>query len=144
MASKFFRTYCQLSETFKWPSRRDPSGKKTRFNKPHSAPGTYESLFSFRDIHDESNSSLIVSSINLPSNHSDYKSMTVSILQMDRQAREGRTEEPSSFTIQALLDTGSLAGDFFSQHVVDKLNANLLLTSVNTTVCSGLNNQSSV
>jgi len=62
---------------------------------------------------------------------------------MDQQTKEGRTEEANSFPILALLDTGSLAGDFISQQVVDKLNAKLKLVSVNTTICSGFNNQCS-
>ena len=43
--------------------------------------------------------------------------------------------------IQALLDTGCLVGDCISQNVVDTLDASHLLYDVNTTICSGFNNE---
>jgi hypothetical protein len=43
--------------------------------------------------------------------------------------------------LRALLDTGCLVGDTISQKIVDNLDASHLLYDVNTTICSGFNNQ---
>ncbi len=50
---------------------------------------------------------------------------------------EEAVAEVADLKVSALLDSGSLAGDFISQRVVDKLNASTYVTYINTTVCSG-------
>ena len=43
--------------------------------------------------------------------------------------------------MNALLDTGSLAGDFVSRRVVDKFNLQPVISETSYTICSGLDNQ---
>ena len=42
--------------------------------------------------------------------------------------------------VNALLDTGSLAGDYVSRRVVDKINLQPVISETSYTVCSGLDN----
>ena len=52
-------------------------------------------------------------------------------------------EIPLANTVRvlALLDSGCLVGDCMSQKIVDQLHASHLLVYINTTVCSGFDNQ---
>jgi hypothetical protein len=59
---------------------------------------------------------------------------------MDHQGVGGAKGANKPLQIQALLDSGSLAGDFISQELVNKLQANHLLHTVQTTICSGFDN----
>ena len=86
-------------------------------------------------------------------NHSDYLQMFVSISQMDQHPNPSLLSLPSANSLEearesrsirvpvtALLDSGSLAGDFISRRMIDKLSASKFVTHVNTTVCSGFDN----
>jgi hypothetical protein len=54
--------------------------------------------------------------------------------------RNVRSNNVSSISVQALLDSGCLAGDYMSYKFVDKLDAAHLLLDLNTTICSGFDN----
>ena len=72
---------------------------------------------------------------------SDFLSVTIFIPQSEEDMESAKTEDNMpGIPAQALLDTGSLAGDFISQDLVLKLNAlHLCYTSpVPLMVCSGL------
>ena len=64
---------------------------------------------------------------------SSFMSVTLSVLPQERSS--GRTE------MDALLDTGSLAGDFIAEDVVFRYNLKPLLSDTSYTVCSGLDNR---
>jgi hypothetical protein len=98
-------------------------------------------------------------------NHPDYLSLFIYLppTQMNLMEEEGEaegTEEEvlspgvkmdvaageavqDNLLVQAKLDTGCLVGDCMSQEIVDKLNASHLVVNINTTICSGFNNQCS-
>ena len=93
----------------------------------------------------------VVTSINLRTNHtsSDFLTVTVSLKsQTSRQSAEvaNRTEveagEGARTSVQALLDTGSLAGNFISQQLVTELDADSYVyhSKRSFSVCSGLDN----
>jgi hypothetical protein len=44
-------------------------------------------------------------------------------------------------TVNALPDTGCLVGDCISRHMIDNLYASHLFRDLDTTICSGFNNQ---
>ena len=57
-----------------------------------------------------------------------------------RVLEEVEEEGSLRIPVKALLDSGSLAGDFISRNIIDKLNASKYITYVNTTICSGFDN----
>jgi 16S rRNA C1402 N4-methylase RsmH len=54
---------------------------------------------------------------------------------------EATTSHSNVDELRAVFDTGYLVGDTISQEIVDSLDASHLLYDVNTTICSGFNNQ---
>ena len=50
-------------------------------------------------------------------------------------------EESVSVEGEALLDTGSLAGDFVSERLVEEYSLVPIVTAYHRTVCTGLNNE---
>jgi hypothetical protein len=65
------------------------------------------------------------------------------VVAMDADADAGAEAKPDHIPGQALLDTGCLVGDCMSQKIVDMLNASHLVVNINTTICSGFDNNCS-
>jgi hypothetical protein len=57
--------------------------------------------------------------------------------------RNVRSNNVRSISVQALLDSGCLAGDCMSHKIVDNLKAAHLLVYIDTTICSGFDNTGS-
>jgi hypothetical protein len=88
-------------------------------------------------------------------NSSNYLIVNISILQSKANiapdleevevnpptSTEATTSHSNVDELRALLDTGCLVEDTISQEIVDSLDASHLLYDVNTTICSGFNNQ---
>lgn len=81
-----------------------------------------------------SENSTLMSSIGAASN-TDYLSVTISPLSL-------QLANKSEITVKALLDTGSIAGDFIADRIISLYHLEPYVTSTTTrTVCSGLDNK---
>ena len=120
------------------PGRKDIEGYTAPTSTPpaSSTASTKKSSSSSSSAKSGKPLSFTVSAINSLDYSTDY--LTVTLLPLsDQQGKRQLKETP----VQALLDTGSLAGDFIAHRIILNLNyVDHVIVSKSKTVCSGLDN----